>query len=162
MGNTSASAGGKYATSPARQLSGGGVSPDDRAALRTRFEQLAKPISTIAATDDGSGNLPPAATGSSNNNNDSSSTNTEKFVLLEDCSKLEGPRGVQVAARLYRVLDAGGDGRLDFQVGRTPCRNHNGRHRRQRWRNLYSTVTSRWTFMRLDRSCVTRPLCTAF
>lgn len=142
MGNASASTGGKYATSPARQLNGGGVSPGDRAALRTRFEQLAKPLSTTAANDDGSGNHPPATTGSSNSNNDSS-TNTERFVLLEDCSKLEGPRGAQVAARLYRVLDAGGDGRLDFQVGRTPCRFYTGQYRRQGRRNPYNTTTSR-------------------
>lgn len=40
----------------------------------------------------------------------------ERFVLFDNWSQLGGPRGGQVAARLYGVLDANGDGRLDFQV----------------------------------------------
>lgn len=40
----------------------------------------------------------------------------QRFVLFGDCSELVGPRGAQVATRLYGVLDAGGDGKLDFEV----------------------------------------------
>ena len=64
--------------------------------LKERFNQLARP---------------PAGDGE-----DLAPGKRERFVLLEDCSELVGPRAVQVAERLYRVLDAGGDGRLDFEV----------------------------------------------
>lgn len=37
-------------------------------------------------------------------------------MFFDNWSQLGGPRGAQVAARLYGVLDAGGDGKLDFQV----------------------------------------------
>lgn len=60
-------------------------------ALRDRFDQLAVPRTRETGE-------------------------TEHFVLFESCSKLAGPRGGQVAARLYRVLDSGGDGMLDFKV----------------------------------------------
>ncbi|CAM9723138.1 unnamed protein product [Ascophyllum nodosum] len=63
--------------------------------LKERFNQLARP---------------PAGDGE-----DLAPGKRERFVLLEDCSELVGPRAVQVAERLYRVLDAGGDGRLDFE-----------------------------------------------
>eukprot|EP00903_Cladosiphon_okamuranus_P005517 g5495.t2 len=40
----------------------------------------------------------------------------ERFVMFDDCwSELPGPRGAQVAKRLYGVLDANGDGKLDFE-----------------------------------------------
>lgn len=36
--------------------------------------------------------------------------------MLDDWSELPGPRGAQLAKRLYGVLDANGDGKLDFEV----------------------------------------------
>ncbi|CAM9789078.1 unnamed protein product [Pylaiella littoralis] len=38
-----------------------------------------------------------------------------RYVLFDDWSELPGPRGAHVARRLYAVLDANGDGRLDFE-----------------------------------------------
>lgn len=118
MGNTSTSLGGKDSTSATRQPRGGRVGEAgglyDRALLRIRFEQLAKPLpstATVVASGEQSGDPSVTAVGTT-----IGSASAQKFVLFEDCSKLEGARGVEVAARLYRVLDAGGDGRLDFQV----------------------------------------------
>lgn len=72
--------------------------------LKERFNQLAGPPAD-GSSEHGNGDYPPGET-------------KERFVLLENCSGLVGPRAVQVAVRLYRVLDAGGDGKLDFEVGR--------------------------------------------
>lgn len=36
--------------------------------------------------------------------------------MFDDWSELPGPRGAQLAKRLYGVLDANGDGKLDFEV----------------------------------------------
>ncbi|CAM9342500.1 unnamed protein product [Ectocarpus fasciculatus] len=39
----------------------------------------------------------------------------ERFVLFDDWRYLPGPRGAEVAKRLYGVLDTNGDGRLSFE-----------------------------------------------
>lgn len=40
----------------------------------------------------------------------------KRYVMFDDWSELPGPRGAQLAKRLYGVLDANGDGKLDFEV----------------------------------------------
>lgn len=67
--------------------------------LRKRFDELARPPQLSADSEELRQGRP-----------------EERFVLFGDCSELVGPRGAQVASRLYGVLDANGDGRLDFEV----------------------------------------------
>lgn len=74
--------------------------------LRERFEELAGP--------------PPALDSSSGV--DDPGQAQERFVLFDDCSKLVGPRGAHVATRLYGVLDADRDGKLNFEVRRSVVR----------------------------------------
>lgn len=40
----------------------------------------------------------------------------ERFLLFDDWMQIPGPRGAEVAKRVYGVLDSDGDGRLDFEV----------------------------------------------
>lgn len=40
----------------------------------------------------------------------------ERYVMFDDWSELPGPRGAQLAKRLHGVLDANGDGKLDFEA----------------------------------------------
>lgn len=120
MGNTNTSFGGKDTASSARQRSGGGAGTGGHHGLplRDRFEALAKLVPAVNNTEHDA-NRPVASISTSSSSASDGTGAGEKFVLFEDCSKLAGPRGAQVAARLYRVLDADGDGRLDFQASRS-------------------------------------------
>lgn len=100
MGNTSASPKDTSANAQPRTAADLDLLP-----LRERFDELARP--------------PPREDGE-----EPGQEQQERFVLFDDCSKLVGPRAVQVAARLYGALDAGGDGRLDFEVGGVRCELH--------------------------------------
>eukprot|EP00904_Undaria_pinnatifida_P009880 jgi/Undpi1/6021/HiC_scaffold_2.g01295.m1 len=73
--------------------------------LRERFEELAGPPTAPQNGED-----PAAGAGGAGGGQEG-----ERFVFFDNWSQLGGPRGAQVAARLYGVLDAGGDGKLDFQ-----------------------------------------------
>lgn len=75
--------------------------------LRERFEELAGPSPPSEETGVAEGEQ---------GQQQQQHQQHERFVLFGDCSELVGPRGAQVAARLYGVLDAGGDGKLDFEV----------------------------------------------
>lgn len=117
MGNTSASQkDGRSTNAPRAAKDLNNLLP----ALRERFEELAGlPAETAAAaavelatTHEVSTQRPqditavPAAVGEQE----------KRYVLFDDWSELPGPRGAHVARRLYAVLDANGDGRLDFEV----------------------------------------------
>ena len=65
-------------------------------ALRERFEELSGLPAATAVTTAGE--------------------HGERYVMFDDWAELPGPRGAQLARRLYGVLDANGDGRLDFEV----------------------------------------------
>lgn len=71
--------------------------------MRERFEELSGLPAAVAVA---------AATAASGEKE-------ERYVMFDDWSELvlPGPRGKQLAQRLYSVLDADGDGRLDFEVG---------------------------------------------
>ncbi|CAM9249070.1 unnamed protein product [Scytosiphon promiscuus] len=46
----------------------------------------------------------------------------ERFLLFDDWMQIPGPRGAEVAKRVYGVLDSDGDGRLDFEeFARAAC-----------------------------------------
>ncbi len=101
MGNASASQKGRSSNAPraAKDLQ------DLLPALRERFEELSGLPAAAAAS-------AVAAAGETE----------ERYVMFDDWSELPGPRGKQLAQRLYSVLDADGDGRLDFEVGRSSVR----------------------------------------
>ncbi|CAN0439388.1 unnamed protein product [Ectocarpus sp. 12 AP-2014] len=115
MGNTSASQKESSANAPraAKDLD------DLLPALRERFEELAGlPVSDAP--------LPPprgaavARTASEGHVRQQQQQQQDKkeeecFVFFDDWWYLPGPRGAEVAKRLYGVLDANGDGRLSFE-----------------------------------------------
>ncbi|CAM9881529.1 unnamed protein product [Ectocarpus sp. 4 AP-2014] len=115
MGNTSASQKDSSTNAPraAKDLD------DLLPALRERFEELAG-LPALEAP------LPPprgaaVATTASECHVRQQQQQQEKkeeecFVFFDDWWYLPGPRGAEVAKRLYGVLDANGDGRLSFEV----------------------------------------------
>ncbi|CAM9290624.1 unnamed protein product [Ectocarpus sp. 12 AP-2014] len=116
MGNTSASQKDSSANAPraAKDLD------DLLPALRERFEELAGLPASEAP-------LPPprgaavATTASEGHvrqqqqQQQQGKEEEESFVFFDDWWYLPGPRGAEVAKRLYGVLDANGDGRLSFE-----------------------------------------------
>ncbi|CBJ30407.1 hypothetical protein Esi_0189_0023 [Ectocarpus siliculosus] len=117
MGNTSASQKDSSANAPraAKDLD------DLLPALRERFEELAGLPASEAP-------LPPprgaavATTASEGHvrqkqqqQQQQEKEEEECFVFFDDWWYLPGPRGAEVAKRLYGVLDANGDGRLSFE-----------------------------------------------
>lgn len=101
MGNTAASAKGRTSVNKQPRTA---ADLDLLPLLRERFEELATPPP------------PSEESGPQGEQGRQQEQQHERFVLFGDCSELVGPRGAQVATRLYGVLDAGGDGKLDFEV----------------------------------------------
>ena len=130
MGNTSASQKDRSASAPqaAKDLN------DLLPALRERFEELAglpaAPVPAESRADEvsaqrrkqqqqpeeGAAGAPPTAVAASAGGVGDGREQEERFVMFDDWSELTGPRGAQLAKRLYGVLDADGDGKLDFEV----------------------------------------------